>query len=47
MLAVAIAVTVRDVAAADTAMPVDALVPAETTTCLFRSAGPWVVLALN
>jgi hypothetical protein len=39
MLAVAIAVTVRDVDAADTTVPVDALVPGETTTCLFLSAG--------
>jgi hypothetical protein len=36
-------VTVRDVNVADTAVPVDALVPGETTTCLFRSAGSLVV----
>ena len=39
MVADAGAVTVRDVNAADTAVPVNALVPGETTTCLFRSAG--------
>ena len=36
---VAVAVTVREVDAAHTAVPVDALVSGETTTCLFRSAG--------
>jgi len=36
LLAVAAAVTVRDVDAADTAVPVDAPVPGKTTTRSFR-----------
>jgi hypothetical protein len=40
MLAAGIAVTVRDVDAAGAAMPVDVLVPGETTTCLFQPAEP-------
>ena len=39
----AVAVTVREVDAAHTAVPVDTLVPGETTTCLSGPQDPWAV----